>query len=316
MKRSIIQLGGKTYVVSLPIKWIEKLNLKKKDEIEVIERGDELVISPKKSPGNERIEVMIDNKNKKLVRNLFLILGSLRYDEVVVKFDNPNILPYIHEIAHEYSGFTLIEQTDDKCFFKIVSKEIKEEFDYYLNKTFKVTLSLANNFTENLKSEKYDTLKTLVQLEKTNNQLTTLCQRILIKSGYKEQEKTCFVYILVWNLEIIADFYRRACDFIANESTKKKIKLSPKTIEIVGMANVLLKKLFELSEETTVDKFIEIFDKKEKIGFESEEIFQNGRYEDIILGHYFMDIVTYIQDCAIVYLGISSDNKKESKDKH
>jgi len=312
MKRSIIQLGGKTYVVSLPLHWIEKLGLKKKDEVELTERGDEIIITPEVARVREKIEVKVNSKNKKIIRNLFLTLGSLGYDEVVISFDDPDMIPFIHEIAKEYSGFALIDQTKDKCYFKMVSKEIKEEFDYLLDKCFKVTLSLANSFSEYVKEGKFKALKNLVFLEKTNNQLTTLCQRILIKTGYKEQDKTCFVYVLLWNLEIIADFYRRSCDFLA-DLQKKDIKLHKTTLEVMERTQFILERLYGLSKNTTVELFSEIFDKKDQIGEEVEEIFHKGKFEDIVLGHYLMDIATLIQDCAVVYLGIFSGSQNKEK---
>lgn len=308
MKRSIIQLGGKTYVVSLPLRWIEKLGLKKKDILNVIERGEDLIIKPEVSRGKERIEINIEVKDKKLLRNLFLILGSLGYDEVVIKFEDQEIIPFIHDIAHEYSGFALVEQTKDRCTYRIVSKEDKEEFDYLLDKCFEVTLSLAKGFTEMVLEGRLKETKSLVSLEKTNNQLSTLCQRILIKSGYKDSDKTCFMYVLVWNLEIVADFYRRSCDFV---SQLKNPRLNDKTLKTLEMTKVLLEKLVELSNNTNIDLFIEIFDRKEKIGEEIDIVFKKGNFEDIVLGHYIMDIVTYIQDCAVLYLGIISGKENE-----
>ncbi len=239
------------------------------------------------------------------MRNLFLILGSLGYDEVDIKFDDQSMIPFIHEIAHEYSGFALVEQTKNKCIYRIVLKEDKEDFDYLLDKCFDVTLSLATNFTDMVSEGKLSATKGLVSLEKTNNQLSTLCQRILIKNGYKDPDKVCFMYVLVWNLEIIADFYRRSCDFVSQLKTNH---LNDKTVELLEMTKILMEKLVELSKNMDIDLFIEIFDKKEKIGDGIDEVFKKGKFEDIVMGHYIMDIVTYIQDCAVVYLGVFSGN--------
>ena len=140
-------------------------------------------------------------------------------------------------------------------------------------------------------------------MEKTNNQLTTIGQRILIHSGYKDQDKTCFVYLVLWNLEIIADFYRRACEFIISQK-KSKLTLNKALVEIILETTTLVKTLHTLSGSSEVDSFIDMFEKKAKLGDQMEEVFRNGTYEDIVLGHYMTDIQTYIQDCAVAYLGI------------
>ncbi len=303
MKRSIIQLGGKTYVVSLPQHWIEKLDIKKKDEVEVTERGEELIITPNKTNGKKSIKVIITAKNRRFIRHLFLILGSLAYDEVEIEVESQEIMHLLHETAQDCSSFVLVEQGKNKCIYRTVSKESKEDFDYILERCFKVTQSLADNFLDVLRTGEYKDLKALYSLEKTNNQLTTMGQRILIKSGYKDQDRTCFVYLLLWNLEVIADFYRRACFFLAEE-TKKKIKLSSKIITLVEETNELFRKLSNLPKNSLVSSFIDLFELKAGIGDKMEEIFKGGKYEEVVIGHYIMDIITYIQDCTIAYLGI------------
>ncbi len=303
MKRSIIQLGGKTHVVSLPQHWIEKLGIKKKDEVEVTERGEELIITPKNNHGKKKIKMRIKDENKRFLKHLFLILGSLGYDEVEIELANLGLVPLLHETAHEFSNFVLVEQKKTTCIYKVVSQESKEDFNYIFEKCFSVTQSLADNFLEIVKTGKFKDLKSIYPLEKTNNQLTTIGQRILIKNGYEDQDKTCFVYVLLWNLEVIADFYRRSCFFLA-EGSKKKKPLSEGLIEIIEDTNSLLKSLVNLSDKSLIESFMKLFDKKAVIGDKMDAIFKSGDYEEIIVGHYFLDIITYIQDCAVSYLGI------------
>jgi len=311
MKRSIIKLGSKTHVVSLPQHWIEKLGINKKDEVEVTERGEDLIISPNKKPTKKTIKIKLSAKDKRFIRNLFLIFGSLAYDEVEIEVENREIMHLLHETAQSFSNFVLVEQEKNKCVYRTVSKESKEEFNYILDKCFQVTQSLANNFLEIVKEEKYQDLQTLYPFEKTNNQLTTMGQRILIKCGYEDQDKTCFVYLLLWNLEVIADFYRRCCSFLAEEC-KKNLKLSKKLVSLIEQTNKLLDSLSTLPKESPVQTFVDLFELKANIGDEMNIIFKSGKYEEVIIGHYLMDIVTYIQDCAIAYLGVLY-GKEETK---
>jgi antitoxin component of MazEF toxin-antitoxin module len=257
MKRSIIQLGGKTSVISLPQHWVEKLGLKKKDEVEVTERGEELIVSPQKNQSNKVIKIKLSAKDKRFIRNLFLILGSLAYDEVEIEVNNREIMSLLHETAQTFSSFVLVEQDKTRCVYRTVSKESKEDFD---------------------------------------------------------QDKTCFVYLLLWNLEVIADFYRRACYFLA-ENTKKGFKLSKKLVELIGKANLLLNKLSHLPKKSPVQDFIDLFALKAEIGDEMESIFKSGKYEEIIIGHYVMDIITYVQDCSIAYLGVLYGKEDGETDK-
>ncbi|MBI2136461.1 AbrB/MazE/SpoVT family DNA-binding domain-containing protein, partial [Candidatus Woesearchaeota archaeon] len=44
MKRKLVQHGNTSLTVSLPKKWTDKFNLKKGDEIEIVEKDDKLFL--------------------------------------------------------------------------------------------------------------------------------------------------------------------------------------------------------------------------------------------------------------------------------
>jgi len=53
MKRKIIQLAGKTMVVSLPAEWIRKFKVNKGDEVELKEEGKRIIINTDKEFSKE-----------------------------------------------------------------------------------------------------------------------------------------------------------------------------------------------------------------------------------------------------------------------
>ena len=57
MKRKIIQLAGKTHVVSLPSKYVKKYGLKKGDEVDVEERGAQIVLSHGRETAIEKVTI-------------------------------------------------------------------------------------------------------------------------------------------------------------------------------------------------------------------------------------------------------------------
>ena len=59
MKRKVIQLAGKTLLVSLPIKWAKKYGIKKGNEVEVEERGKSLLIATEKAVSMEKKEIVL-----------------------------------------------------------------------------------------------------------------------------------------------------------------------------------------------------------------------------------------------------------------
>ena len=58
MKRRIIKQGHNAYTVTLPINWIKRLNIKPKDEIDLNDNGNQVIISAKNN--SEKNSVTFD----------------------------------------------------------------------------------------------------------------------------------------------------------------------------------------------------------------------------------------------------------------
>lgn len=307
MRRKVIQLANKTLVISLPIKWVENLGIKKKDELEILESGRDLLIRGEKD-STKQIEINTEGMDNKFVKNLLLVLNSLGYDEITLNYENPKIIPVIHELLNRFTGFVIMKQTDDKCVLKNVSKEAEEELDNIIERAFLVTLSLSESTIDLIKKKKFASLRNLRVLESTNNQLTSICGRILVKKGYKEPEKTCFMYVIIWNLERIADFYRYLCNYLSFK--KEKISLRSSTLKLLEMLHSILLFYYNLFKNLDMQKIVKLFEKKEKIGeLVEEDLFKKGGIDDIVVGHYIMDILTFILDSSTLLLAVSPIEK-------
>lgn len=67
MRRKVIQLAGKTLVVSLPSKWVKKTVVNKGDELEITENGHSLVISQIEKKVCTRTVIDVSGLNASLV---------------------------------------------------------------------------------------------------------------------------------------------------------------------------------------------------------------------------------------------------------
>ncbi|MEM4330688.1 MAG: AbrB/MazE/SpoVT family DNA-binding domain-containing protein [Candidatus Pacearchaeota archaeon] len=311
MKRKIIRLCKETFVVSIPKKWKDKFNIEKGDEIEIKEEGKKLVLSLEKNSFPKRKSIKVTKKDVRFFKRIFFIFGSLGYDEIEIIIDSSDQFEKLNEASQHFPSFVLIEQKENSFIYKVFMKEVKEDFFYMLEKIFNVTKNLANNFLKFLKEKNYKKLEKLLFLEKTNDQLVLLTQRFLINEGYIDQEKTCFAYLLLHNLGVIADFYRRCCSFLSSE-IKKDVSLSDDLLYLIEKTNNLFNILVDLPKNDIEKNFIDLFELKAKIGDEMDSIFLKGKYEEIVVGHYIMDIITYIQDASIFYFGLIYSQKTKN----
>jgi phosphate uptake regulator len=211
MKRKVIKLAEKTFVVSLPSEWVKKYGIQKSDELEVLQKHNTLHIS---TPANinipARTTVDISGLSEDFVKSIVSVLHKVGYDEIEFFYDDPKILTALHRRTAQLIGFEVIEQTPRRCVIKNVSGDLSHELDNMVRRTFLVTTSLAKGSFD-LLSGNAD-LSSLLELEKTNNRLTNYCHRLLNKQS--RGSHTIFLYTVLWVLESIADEYRDVCKAI------------------------------------------------------------------------------------------------------
>ncbi|MFC1697985.1 AbrB/MazE/SpoVT family DNA-binding domain-containing protein, partial [Nanoarchaeota archaeon] len=210
MERKLMRQGSGTLVVSLPAKWVRKYDLNKGDSIIFKEENDRIILSTGKEYAHiKKKTVHLKTTNKTAIKWIISVAHKTGYDELEVLFDDPEAIPIIQDlIKAEVHGYMIMEQSDKRCVLRVVSQALESEFDNSLRRAFLVGLSLAESSLEMIKEKKFETLSTLLHLESTNNQLVNFCELILNKNGYKEPNKTSYMYIVVWLLEKIVDEYR------------------------------------------------------------------------------------------------------------
>lgn len=249
MKRKLIQMAGKTMVVSLPADWVKKYNLKKGDEIELNKEGKLITISIDKDYRTENeISINLPAEEEFLERMLHInyILG---YDQIKLSFEDKNVIKQIKQSIKNLLGFEIIQETQNTCVIKSVTTEMGEEFDNVLRRIFFSLISIGKESYELIKNQKYTELKEeLSSFEDVNDKLTFFCERLLNKKGYKVLQKTTLIYCIVWTLEQIGDEYRYIAEFLAQN---KKIKLNNEILSIYSETNKLTEGFYNLFYKST-----------------------------------------------------------------
>ena len=157
MKRSVIQLAGKTSVVSLPSKWVKQFGIQKGDELDIEQVSNTLVIKPNRQ-GSEikKIELDINNYNERVLRCSISALHKLGYDEITLKYEKPILSDTIQDLTRTLLlGFIVSDQTPKKIVLKNISIELEKEFDASLRRAFLVVISFANSSLDLIKTKQY-----------------------------------------------------------------------------------------------------------------------------------------------------------------
>lgn len=292
MKRKVIQLAGKTHVISLPSKWVKRHNVLKGNELDIEERGNKIIVSTEAEV--QKSKVVFDMEKIGLFhKNYIAFLYHKGCDEIEIRYNSPDTFPEIQQSISNLMGFEIVEHGRNFCRIRNVSSMLDSEFDTLLRRSFLVTLEMGEGIVELLKKNKLDGLNELVHLERTNDRFTDFCKRLLNKKGYKEIEKTSLVYALLRDLEEVGDHYRHICSTCIN----RKVSPSKETIKLFEEVNSYFRLLYELYYKFDKNKASQLIFRKKDLLQKLEDVFMKIKNNDEkLLLHHLMNLTNSVFD--------------------
>lgn len=245
MKRKVIQIANSTtQLVSLPRAWTQSQGLKKGDEVEVTVEGSSIRIDTEKSENIERIKINLEGLGVMAPRMIYALYKK-GIDEIEIPIKSTEEINIIKaSLNNETVGYEIIEQSSNHCLIKNISGQT-ESFDYVLRRIFRLMIAMSEEGLHAVKEKNVHKLKNAVQLENTNNRLTTICRRYLNKTGKTDYPKICPLYYIVEELENIADQYKYMLLYL-EEHNLEKVNLSSEFIKIYESLHELLDNTYKV----------------------------------------------------------------------
>ena len=222
MRRKLIQLAGKTLVVSLPKKWVENFNLKKGMEVEVEEDKDKLIISTEKQEIKAKKEIDITGFPRRLIEISIRSAYEAGYEEIRLYFENETtmdlkrnksvkVMDIIREETSKLIGVEIIEQGKQHCVIKEITSSSGKDFDKILRRIFFLVFDMTNDIYETIQTGLPNSDPTNIEFKHTTiRKFILYCLRLLNKIGYKEFRKTTLLYNYLGVIEEITDDYEYA----------------------------------------------------------------------------------------------------------
>ncbi|MCP3683020.1 MAG: phosphate uptake regulator PhoU [bacterium] len=303
MKRKVIQLAAKTLVVSLPSKWAAISNIKKGDEVNIEEQGKRLIISSEGISHTEKISIDVKDMNERVIRWVLAAVHKSGYDEIEILYQKPEVVRLLDEIVKNlFMGFAIIEQTEKRCVLRSVAKDQESEFDAALRRAFLVTLSMGDSVLDYIKKGNMKGLKELINLEKTNNQLTNFCERIINKKGHEDYKKSSFYYITAWNLEKVCDNYKYICDFLSDSDSAIKKEV----LTIFERTNKYLRSYYTLFYRFDVKELVALSKEGAAIEDEARKLFRRVSSREAVVVSMLITLVSNAADFSASFFAINS----------
>jgi len=241
MKRKVIQIANSTQLVSLPRKWAIKYEIKKGDELDLQIQGNKLIVKPDGEISNlKTVDLDITSLDRSSVMHAIRSFYRLGYDEIKVTFNKPttthfrlniplNFISVIHQEVNRLVGVEIIQQKDNFCLIKDISKSSIKEFDGILRRIFLLLSDASKDLLNIAKNNDYVLAETIEQKHDTITKFASYCLRLLNRYGYHESNKTAPLYHIIASLDKIIDIIK----YVSRDVLKYKPKLTEENIKIL-----------------------------------------------------------------------------------
>ncbi|MBU0666292.1 MAG: hypothetical protein ABIC91_01985 [Nanoarchaeota archaeon] len=283
MRRKIIKQGLSSLTISLPTTWTKKFNLKPGDEIEVIDKGKELLIQTERIFTSKKTLMDVSGLNKSMIRNYINAAYIRGDDELKITFNDHDLMDVIQECIDFNIGFAVVEQCRNYCVIKDLSGTSASEFDNMLKRVFYMIMSFGDEGLEMLK--KKEPLKDFWKRDLSIDKYIFYCLRVLNKKGHPDFEKTSLYHNTLLLLEHLSDEYNRLYRYLKNPS------LCSGTIKMFEDVNQMFKDFFKLFYKFDKNKAQELLQEKRRI---REGSFQTKNQNEMVVIYYLRKIVEMI----------------------
>jgi phosphate uptake regulator len=251
MKRRVIKQGHNTLTVTLPSKWVKELNINAGDEIDLIEKDKNIILTSEKHDGEvKKTEFDVTDMDIPTIWKHFMCIYREGYDEVKVKFDPKVELesPYKFMTAHRFDsrykktlgkknmtsalqgfvnrfiGFEIIEHSKDFVLIKDMGAPTAKEFDNSLRRVFLLFQQMAEETLESIEEGNYSNLMGLHDIDINLDKFHDYCVRVLNKIGCQNGKKTPLLFATLYLLEMAGDEFKNIGIHLINDINESKFE--------------------------------------------------------------------------------------------
>lgn len=253
MKRKVILMGGKTYVISLPSAWVKKYGIQKSVELEVEDYGNQVIISTFKPIKSEIRQINITHLSP-IINLVILKLYQEGYDEIKIISDDFPLLKGLDKVVNELIGFEIVQMEKNFCILKDISGSSYAEFENIFRRLFLLIQSIGKNGLDSAIKGNRLLLTELIKKDFEVNKLAFYALRLINKYGHTKIKSVGCYASIIDRLEKIADIYKQLIRFIIDA----QLKPSKTTISIWLQINVLFDKCYELTYNLKPNQAIEM----------------------------------------------------------
>ena len=283
MKRKIIRQGHNTLTITLPSEWVKKLNLHDKDEIEVTEKNNLLIINADENPkeksaviditdftipmmwryfqaayraGCDEIKVIFDPNKKEYESAFHYYTTQFEYANLGEKIPKSTALALIQSIVDRFLNIAIIDTGKGYCIIKEMGEPTTKEFDNSLRRIFLVIFQMFDKIIDVIKEEEYgetSICKEIHTIDLNIDKFVDYCCRIMtkIESSFSDHKKN-LLFSTLFNLELLGDEFKYIGKHLA-VSKKNLSSLIPLIEKVKEHFETYYKLFYKFEREQAID---------------------------------------------------------------
>ena len=240
MKRKVSKIGPATLMVSLPSKWVKKYGVKKGNELDVEEKGNNLIVGTQINPQIEEITVDVSGLLPRLADRFMARAYQKGYDKITVKFDSHDLMVAVQNKVSELIGYEIMDISKNSIQIKSIAKELDIDFDSTLRKGLLLLMDMSQTCYDAYTQGNKGSLENIFYKDFDVNRFLYFCLRYLNKSAQRISFGMSILYYLIESLEDLGDELK-VLGKLLSESNKKK--------EIIIVILKKMNEMFRLSYE-------------------------------------------------------------------
>ncbi len=314
MKRKVCKIGPSSLIISLPSKWVKQHGIEKGDEIEVEEKGRNLVIGTAMMDAKDKsIELDISALDRTSIMIAIRSAYRAGYDKTDVRFTQQyvthyrtgkkvNTLSVIHTEVNRLVGAEIIKEGKSLCIIKDFSANLEQEFEPTIRRIFLLLINVAEDFTKGFQdSDKY-LISSIEEKHDTITKFISYCLRIINKGAVRyEQNKHIILYHILSSLDIVTDIYKYAARDFVPKFSKKPSNITIKIISDIGKSIKIYYNLFYKFDNIKSTEFIQTRDKIRKELIEKAKCLSK---DEIILLNYMEQVLEIIWELVLARMSL------------
>lgn len=262
MQRSIMPMGKRSCVVTLPSTWLQEQNLYAGAEVEIVQEGNILLVSAKKGKKLRNFQAEIQGLESMLNRYIGALYKA-GYDDIILSIEKKQLKTIENVLKRTLVGFEILEITKNQVHIQKIAELDSIDVDTLIKQIFFTLQVIGEELVDALRTRDFAKISEITGKDDQVNRLADSARRYLNK-----RQGDCLSYAFVEQLENIGDSYNR----LAKAALEKK-KIPLKGLESL---NALLKNIYHLYYAFTL-KELELFGKAgedaKKITQEPKELY-------------------------------------------